>query len=181
MAVILKRSQDRAMYGAGRQGGRVRVLNRRSGMMDSMEHELNARRREDFYKAWEAHKKLGFAQTQEEVDRLAAEHGIENPPKLAGIGAGTQSEVPPEGNITLFIGFDNKDESPALVAFLAARALVRLHFDMLMYINTIAHESRSPGSRIPPERIRKIAGWTQAFAETMFPSLKPTFRYEENG
>ncbi|XYH95074.1 hypothetical protein ACMHYB_45905 [Sorangium sp. So ce1128] len=49
--------------------------------MSNTSEKSPAERRSAFYKAWEAHKRAGFAATQEEADRIAAEHGIE-PVKL---------------------------------------------------------------------------------------------------
>ncbi|WP_437980427.1 hypothetical protein [Sorangium sp. So ce117] len=49
--------------------------------MRSTSEKSPAERRSAFYKAWEEHKKAGFAATQEEANRIAAEHGIE-PVKL---------------------------------------------------------------------------------------------------
>ncbi|WP_437649811.1 hypothetical protein [Sorangium sp. So ce362] len=47
--------------------------------MSDTSEKSPAERRSAFYKAWEAHKKAGFAETQEEVNRIAAEFGVEAP------------------------------------------------------------------------------------------------------
>jgi hypothetical protein len=145
-------------------------------MMKSMQDELKARRVADFYKAWEEHKRLGFAATQEEVNRIAALHGIE-PPTLGPIPSQVSSQ--PARNGTLHIDFENKGESAVLVAYLAAKAVVGLHFDLLMYVNIITNELRAPGSDLPAERIHKLVEHTDKWAKRFFGLLGVSVRYED--
>jgi hypothetical protein len=149
-------------------------------MMKSIRDEQNALRYEAFQKAWALHKQNGFAITQEAVNSLAEVHGIEKPPMLASLVSESRSGVAPMGDGVIFINFENKQETATMVAYLAAKAVIKLHFDLLMMINVLSNEMRAPGTDLPAERVRRLADSTAKWAAQLFPSLGVSVEYKED-